>query len=785
MGVVRGRRHRYVATLRAIVVALGVLAIAIVVWAAWIVRSPMPKLDGSLDVSGIGAETIVRRDARGIPHIQASSTDDAYFGEGFACAQDRLWQMDLLRREAEGDLSEIFGPATVQVDEYFRTLGLGAIARRSADRADARNRAVLEAYAAGVNAEADSHELPLEFRLLGYRPAPWTAADSIAVGLLITRSQDEDWHDLLLRADLVKKIGSSAAYALMDEQIAKLEEYMPGYAPPAKRAAPTPVAETGWDAGDALVVAPLAEHQGSNDWAIAGSRTTTGKPVLSNDTHLDHSLPSTWWIAHVEGGGLDVEGFTLPGVPGVIIGHNARIAFGVTSAAEDVQDLFVERFASKMSDAYLADGRWMRATRRSERIVVKGKPDVTIDVLTTRHGPIVQRKGDLGLALAWTVLRDGDNLDSIVAIDGAPDWPHFRAALSSFIGPTLNWVYADVDGHIGYQDAGHVPLRASGDGTVPVEGQDERYAWKGEVPFDVLPHALDPPAAFVATANNAVVPATFSPVLSRDYLAPFRIHEIVSRIGSSKADPQGWGAIQGDAFDYPRSQIARAAADALAGSRSPADEQALTVLRSWNGVASVDATAPTLVVAIVDALQKRLLAPRTGMVLAARLVREHHFEVPLVRALDGDPSLASLGITRSSVLRSLVPAVHDAEASLNFPAKALSKWGDVNAAVYPHPLGIAWPLTLLNAPTVPQPGDVFSVFQSRPDFGPSMRFVADLHDWDQSSMLLTLGESGIWTDPHYDDMEQDWVDIGWSPTPFSDAAVTAAAENTLRLEPLR
>jgi len=416
---------------------------------------------------------------------------------------------------------------------------------------------------------------------------------------------------------------------------------------------------------------------------------------------------------------------------------------------------------------------------------VKGHADVIDDVLLTRHGPVVKRSGSTGLALAWTVLRDGQSLRAVTDFDRAADWAQFRAALSEFVVPTLNFAYADVDGHIGYQVAGHVPLRRAGDGTMPVEGEDERYAWIGEVPFDRLPHALDPTRGFLASANNAPVPPDFSPVLSRDYLPPYRIHEIVKQLNQpGKRTPQQIGSIQGDSFDYPRSRLAAVAAPLLAASASQSDRELATQIQRWNGDASVDAVVPTFLAALDDALADRLLRPRIGADLMKRYDGEHHLLTPLVRALDGDESLRRIGITRATVLAAILPASHDAMTRLGYPSKALTAWGEANAAQYEHPLASAgWPLTLLNAPTVAQPGDPFTVFQSKPDFGPSERFVADLSDWDDSSMLLTLGESGVWTDSHYADMERDWVDIAWSPTPFTDNAVQSATRDLLRLEP--
>ncbi len=792
MGVERRRRSARIAPIRAIFVAVGIFLGLCVLAGAWIIRAPLPKLDGTVDAPGLGAQAQILRDDRGIPHIRAASASDAFYAQGFACAQDRLWQMDLLRREAEGTLSEVLGSATVSVDEYFRTLGLAHVADRVIARADPSERDLLIAYAAGVNAAAATRALPLEFRLLGYEPARWTPQDSIAVGLLITRDQDDNWKDIMLRADLGAKIGAAGARALTDNQIPALEEFMPGYGPTPRSTAPSsassdtaPGVAVAADTGSRSVQPPDRwDHQGSNNWAVAPPLTTTGKPVLSNDTHLDHTLPSTWWVSQIEGGGFDVEGFTLPGVPGVIIGHNDRIAWGVTSAAEDVEDIFVERFESKTSDRYLHDGRWIAAVHRKERIAVKGSAPVDYDVLVTRHGPLVKRSGVTGYALAWTVLNEGVDLRAVMDFDRAHDWNAFRSALAEFVGPTLNFAYADVDGHIGYQDAGRVPARAAGDGSVPVEGQDDRFAWKGDVPFATLPHALDPPRGFLASANNEVVPPGFAPSLSRDYLSPYRIHEITKLLSEpGRRPPEAIGAIQADDYDYARARLAAVAAPMLLASPSETDRDLGRILQTWDGHAATDATAPTFAAALEAALQQQLLGRKLGADLLARYGKEHHLITPIVRTMDGDRSLLAAGITPAMIRDAILPAAHDAESALDYPKTPLRRWGATNAAIYAHPLGVAWPLTLLNAPTVEQPGDVFTVFQSRPDFGPSMRFVADLDDWDDSSMLLTLGESGIWTDAHYQDMEDDWLHVAWRPTPFTDGAVDRAAVDMLHLEP--
>ena len=507
------RDHRAVG-IRVLLVVLFAIVLVVLAAAALFVRWSLPKLDGTVMVTGATGPVTIRRDARGIPHIEAHTADDALFGEGFACAQDRLWQMDTLRRRAEGRLSEFAGPAALDADRYMRLLGFAASAEADVRALDTRTRASLEAYAAGVNAAAASHGLPIEFRLIGYAWQPWRPEDSLAVGKLMAHQLDDQWYYLDIKARLIGTVGAPAAAALVDMQIPKLEHYVPGYGGTSVSSSFARVLRSSveYDAATLALLRDmpdLALHEldtGSNNWAVSGKRTSTHKPVLSNDTHLDTALPNIWWIADVHGGDLHAAGFTIPGLPGVVVGHNEHIAFGVTSAEEAVQDLYIERFRSADSDEYFANGSWRKAQHRIEHIGVKGQPDFVLDVLVTRHGPVIQRQGTRGLALAWTILQPGEVAPTLTLIDTAANWKQFRAALSTFAGPVLNFAYADVNGHIGYQDSGRVPVRVSGDGSVPVEGQDDRYAWRGYVAFDRLPHALDPPAGFVATANNALVP---------------------------------------------------------------------------------------------------------------------------------------------------------------------------------------------------------------------------------------------------------------------------------------
>ena len=784
-----------------LIVIFGAVLVSLAL-AALFVRAPIPKLDGKVAAPGLGATAYIRRDERGVPHIEAQTIADALYAQGFACAQDRLWQMDTLRRQAEGRLSEFAGPAALEVDRYMRTLGFGAGAEADARALDAQIRTLLEAYAAGVNAEAASHPLPIEFKLLGYGWEPWTPKDTIAIGKLMAQRLDDQWYYLDVRALLDDKIGAEAASALTDMQVPHFERHIPGYEATAEEW-PSPAIAQSERALSAksdpqtyalLAAMPdLTEHTagtGSNNWMVSGARTSTGKPVLSNDTHLETSLPSTWWVADVHGGALNVAGFTLPGLSGIVLGHNRRIAFGVTSSEQAVQDLFIERFRSATSDEYLANGKWVAAKHRIERIGVKGQPDESLDVLVTRHGPLIKRQGTRGLALAWTILQKRDDSRALLEWDLAQNFTQFRAALSHLVGPSLNVGYADIDGHIGYQDTGAFPLRVAGDGSLPVEGQDDRFGWHGFLQYDRLPHALDPPSGYLTTANQELVPASFRPTLSTYFAPPFRAYRISARLAQTRrATPAAVGSIQTDTLDYPHWQLARAAARVLSASADPTLALIATQLRSWDGMMNADSRVPTFIVAEEELILEHLLAPRIGEALYRKYAAHYEPAVPLMRALAGESRLRSIGITRATILAEIPRSAREAADALHADGPrgldGAPRWGEHNAALYRHPLSVKWPLGFLSVAPVPQPGSTFAVYAGKPLHGPSQRLLVDLADFDDNMMLLTLGESGVYSDPNYDDEVDDFVHARMAPVPFSEAAVLAATRHTLVLEPSR
>ncbi|HXW51070.1 MAG TPA: penicillin acylase family protein, partial [Candidatus Acidoferrales bacterium] len=475
--------------------------------------------------------------------------------------------------------------------------------------------------------------------------------------------------------------------------------------------------------------------------------------------------------------------------PFVALGHNRRIAFGVTSGDIAVQDLYVEKFRSATSDVYLADGRWVRATHRVERIGVKNAPTQTLDVLVTRHGPVVKRAGASGYALAWTILRAGDEMDLLRNLDLATNWAQFESGLSDVVGPMFNWGYADVDGNIGYHLAGEVPNRLHGDGSVPVEGQDDRYAWHGFLPFNELPHDFNPKRGFVATANNQLASSSTQIGSSPFFDSPYRVDRIYRRLATnSRMTPEQIGDIQLDDIDTARREFASQVGKALRTSPDQRLQRIGMQLSSWDGTAAENSPVPTFLVATENELSTRFLVPKLGVALTTRFRKSYNVITVFNRVLEGDRSLQPLGITPATLLAALPAACDQAADVVGATAKAglapVKTWGAKNKAIFDHPLGVQWPINvLLNIRAFPQAGDGLTVYAAKPNHGPASRLVADLSDWDNSSMVLTLGESGQFNDPHYQDEVTDFAQARWVPLPFSDAAVKAATKDTLVLNP--
>ncbi len=528
--------------LRKILKVLGLLVLALLVVLAiaafWFVRRGWSQTEGEITVAGLTAPVEVVRDAWGVPHIYAANEADLFFAQGYVHAQDRLWQMELNRHLSGGRMAELFGRPALETDRYLRTLGMRRNAERSWQLLEPETRSFLESYARGVNAYLESHRgaLPVEFTILGARPQPWTPIDCLAWAETMGLSLGQNHAVELKRVALAAKLGEQRARQLL-----------PPY--PAEGAVIVPPGEGGYPAVEpgpetpggpllASLLGPPAFSRGSNNWVVHGSRTTTGKPILANDTHLGLNMPSEWYENGLHAGRFDVVGFSMAGLPFVVIGHNQRVAWGITAMNGDTQDLYVETFDAQKR-RYQAGDQWQEPQRIHEQIPLKSGQKVDLEIVVTRHGPIINDVSGLTqsppMALRWAAADGNRFLDALPRMNLAKDWPSFREALSLWGSPTLNFVYADVDGNIGYQAAGNIPLRAPGDeGLVPMPGAGGEHDWRGYVPFAEMPSVLNPKAGFVASANNKVVADSYPHFIAHDYADPYRATRITEVLAAGR-----------------------------------------------------------------------------------------------------------------------------------------------------------------------------------------------------------------------------------------------------------
>jgi len=783
-------------------VALVVIATAVLAgWFYYASRAALPQVDGTIQVAGLSAPVKVIRDARGVPHITATDLLDLCFAQGYVTAQDRLWQMDLTRRYAAGELSELLGPQMLEHDRRQRILQIRATADRIAAAADPTSRAYMEAFTRGVNAYIETHSrnLPIEFRLFRYEPKPWQPRDGLLIGLYMSELLSVRGGTINLdREKILAKLSPELAADLYPTS--SWHDRPPGEVR-VKMDQPSPDDEDEDEDGveemqrtRAVIIGQMQGDQvlspGSNNWVISGEHTTSGKPLLANDTHLPHSIPNTWYEVHLHSGGdggLDVAGFSLPGIPFVIIGHNQRIAWGFTNTGADVTDLYQENFNA--NGEYQTPQGFKKPGVQHEVIHVKGQPDTTFDVLLTRHGPIVSdlvpgesRK----LALKWTVYEGGISLVPFADMDAARNWEEFQRALAKFDSPSQNVVYADVDGHIGYHVSGKIPIHPQHSGAGPLNGSSDKEEWAGYIPFDRLPSTFDPPGGVIATANSRIAPKKSPFVLTSEWMAPFRAERIYRVLESGrKFAASDMITLQTDILSEYDRFCAERFVYAVDHSKqaSARARQAADLMRAWDGRMTVDAAAPVIEAQTQKELWRRLLEPKLGadqalyswgmrsVALESILVHQPQRWLPKEFASYDDFLTAAVEYAVTH---------HDAPKDLS-----AWRWGTEHPLYLQHPIFGRMPIiNRWSGPGLkPQSGGSFTVKQVGRSFGPSERMTVDLADLNGSTMNLVTGESGQIFSSHYMDQFRAWYDGYSFPFPFSEAAVASAKKHELTVEP--
>ena len=757
----------------------------------------------------------VRRDERGIAYVEAEDELDLYFAQGYVTAGDRLWQMDLFRRTARGELSEIFGKAALEEDKRRRNYGFAQVAEASAAQAEPRSRAVMEAYAAGVNAYIDSLDdksLPPEFQLLGYRPRHWTPADSAAVGKNFAEALSTTWTLDITRAAFVGLPPDKAA-ALFPE-VSPLDVLVVGSdrqsTTPAKRTSALPRLTDSKELLNELAsVQKTVERTrariglnaedlaASNNWVVSGKRTASGKPLLANDPHLPASAPSIWYMIHLSAPGLRVAGVTAAGAPGVIIGHNERIAWGLTNLGPDVQDVYRETFDPQNPRRYQTPAGWRDAEVRREEIKVRKSmlgtetEIVPHEVTVTRHGPVVLKKGRGRYALRWTALSTtATEFTAFYKLNRARNWKEFGEALKDYGGATQNFVYADVDGHIGYYGAGLIPVRSSGDGSVPYDGTKDEGEWKGYIPHAELPHVFDPPSGIIVTANSRVVGRDYPHFLTHAWAPPTRARRIYDLLtAKQKLTAEDFRAVQGDTYTISGATFAREVAKvARAAGLDAKDEkwrETVKLFESWDGQLEPDARAPRLAVEMAGAFRTKILAGALG----ADLAKEYRWPASAIffdRVIQERPQewLPKEFATYAELLDAAHRETRESLTKTLGADETKWTWGARLSVNFPHPLA-GVPLVGKPFQIAPFPQRGGGGLFAAPNVGSSvsMRLIADASDWDKTRQGIALGVSGDPRSPHWQDQLEDWRAANPRVFPFTAASVARAAQPTQTLMP--
>jgi penicillin amidase len=772
----------------------------------------------TLRLAGLRAPVTIRRDERGIPYIEAANEADLYFAQGYVTASDRLWQMELGRRNARGELAEILGRDALEEDKRHRTYGFAQVVEAELAQASAKDRAPLESYAQGVNAfiaSLDEQSQPPEFRILRFKPRPWTAADSLLIIKNFGEALNTTWP-----TDIIMEAGQALLPA--DKRDALLLETSPldvlvvGTDNPGKKAATSTARPDSFIRASNLEtlqalsqieknMARSFERLGlfaedraaSNNWVVSGAHTVSGKPLLANDPHLRASAPSIWYMMHLSAPGMRVAGVTSPGLPGIVIGHNERIAWGFTNVGPDVQDLYIEKFDKENPRRYMTPAGWRDAEVRHEEIKVrKGFVDssteiVSLDVTITRHGPIVLERDGKRYALRWTALDPKLNdAEGFQTLNRARNWKEYVAALSSYVGPMQNMVYADVDGHIGYYAAGRAPIRKSGDGRLPYDGSTDVGEWTGFIPYDKLPHLFDPPNGIIVTANQRIVGSDYPYFLTHLWPAPYRARRILTLLQAKpKLSADDFRAIQGDTYSIAAatfaSEVVKLAHEQAATTNTGTWGETIQLLDGWDGRMNADSRPALMVAAMRSEFSNRIFTAALGAELAKSYTWPNR-DTLIDRIITERPNewLPKEFKDYMELLR-VCEMVARATITKRLGAdESKWTWGQSAQVRFPHPLA-AVPLIgqQFLIPPFPQNGSSGNTVSVNVGRDVSMRLIADPGDWDKTQHGIPLGESGLPNSPHWKDQLEDWRNVTPRIFPFTKAAVARATKDTLVLKP--
>jgi penicillin G amidase len=760
-------------------------------------HAALSATNGKIRLRGLHRSVTVLRDRWGVPHIYAQDQHDLFFAQGFVASQDRLFQMELWKRLGQGRLAEIFGPAMVARDANARRLRYrGPMAAEYASYSP-DTKEILEAFTEGINANIryltspDGPGLPLEFELAGFSPEPWKPEDCLLrmAGFPMTGNAARE----LYHAELVARLGAEGAARLLDLD-------------PAVKLDPAPGLDlSGLNADflrnlpgsdDRLEFPPEPGVEGSNNWTVSGALTTTGRPMLASDPHRGVVLPSLRYIVHLVAPGWDVIGAGEPALPGVAVGHNPYVAWGITIFAVDQQDFYVETTDPADPRRYKTEKGWERMRVEEEEIGVKGHPSVRVELKFTRHGPVLWEDPSRPrvLALRWVGAEPGTaGYLASIALDRVKNWQEFELAMARWKVPPENIVYADTDGNVGEHSMGLTPLRKNWTGLLPVPG-DQGYEWSGWVPADNLPHRFNPSAGFIATANHRMIPENYPFKVGNEWAPPYRferIHEVLNDAATHrrKLSLEDMADLQGDVVSLPARELQPLLSRAAGGSTDGPTQ----LLLNWNCSLDRNSAPAALFELWLQALQHavyQLLAPPS-----ARKILTGHEALPVVLRHLRQPDAATFGASpdeaRDRLLLTTLHAAAEKLSALEGSDAAGWSWGKIHVVHFRHALDrLAGAAALMDLGPLPRPGDGFTVCATtysgntyEQTHGASFRQVLDVGHWDESRGIDVPGESAQPGSPHYGDLLPLWIEGKYFPLAYSRSAVEKATTDRLLLEP--
>jgi len=823
-------------------------------WVPQTAQKSFPQTEGEITLPGLDGPVDIYRDSMGIPHIYATTLHDLFVAQGYVHAQDRFWQMDFWRHIGSGRLAEMFGESQLKTDAFLRTLGWRQLAEQEYEQLNPESRAILDAYAKGVNAyitEREPVELSLEYAILtgvlnrGYTIEPWTPVHSL------TWAKAMAW-------DLRGNMGAEIERAILLKTFSpeQVEELFPPY--PADHPRIVQNSDTRYSIFDARIsnieypitnleypipnlslldplLGPAGAGIGSNSWAVSGELTATGMPLLANDPHLGIQMPSIWYQVGLhcrpksEACPFAVGGFSFAGVPGVVIGHNDRIAWGFTNTGPDVMDLYVLKVNPANPNQYEFNGAWVDFDLRTETLSVAGAEPVEVKVRVSRFGPVISDtygplqdnvesednatpfKAQAGIelpemyaiALRWTALEPGSVFEAIWGFNKAQNWDDFRAAGRNFIVPAQNLLYADVDGNIGYQMPGNIPIRKSGDGRYPVPGWTDEFEWTGYIPFEELPFAFNPPSGYIVTANNQVPPDDYPYLVSTDWDYGFRAERIVEMIESApgKIDSAWFQQMHGDNTNLNAASLVPALAATNPRFEKANEAAAFDLLQKWDYRNDMDSQAAAVFEwfwwnLLMDTFRDDLprdYAPGGGSRWYE--VMRNLLQQPNSAWWDDQTTLDKVETRDDILLRAFTESVAQIEEDYSKNPAKWPSWGNLHTSTFRNATlgqsGIAPIENLFNRGPFPTAGGegivnatgwtVGESFQT--DWLPSMRMIIDLGDLQNSLTVHTTGQSGHANHQHYIDMADLWRNIEYYPMLWNEQSIVSSAEGRLRLLP--